>query len=242
MAGWFWRVGVDRQCPSLSLVWNRTCKVGMRFRSLRSLWLLIWPPSNCIDRENLWPPILISISCCLKQLSTLDSRWSCMWVLLELQAVQVCGCKPLSSVEIPVPSLSTLERTQSIYTDQSADTYSHWLLVGPFISRPLSVACDLYQLLSDDDVVVVPIFISRRILYVMLMITEGMSWSLLIMHGHWWDVLISPFLFFFSSPWWMWHGLEVATSQPMAADTHVRAWTINKHHFFRSAGKGFIIP
>lgn len=81
---------------------------------------------------------------------------------------------PLSSVEILVP-LSTLERTQSIYTDQSADTYSHWLLVGPFISRPLSVACDLYQLLSDDDAVVVPIFISRRILYVMLMITEGMS-------------------------------------------------------------------
>jgi hypothetical protein len=74
-----------------------------------------------------------------------------------------------------VPSLSTLERTQSIYTDQSADTYFHWLaIISRVLYFPLSVACDLYQLLSDDAVVV-PIFISRRILYVMLMITEGMS-------------------------------------------------------------------
>lgn len=166
----------------------------MRFRSLRSLWLLIWPPSNCIDRENLWPPILISISCCLKQLSTLDSRWSCMWVLLELQAVQVCGCMPLSSVEILVPSLYS--RAHAVYLHGPVSWYVFPLAISWVLYFPLSVACDLYQLLSDDDAVVVPIFISRRILYAMLMITEGMSWSLLT-HGHWWDVLISPFLFFF---------------------------------------------
>lgn len=160
----------------------------MRFRSLRSLWLLIWPPSNCIDRENLWPPILISISCCLKQLSTLDSRWSCMWVLLELQAVQVCGCMPLSSVEILVP-LSTLERTQSIYTDQSADTYFHWLLVGSFISRcplhAISISCCLTTMPSSFRSLSVDVYCTRCwwslrgcLDLSWRMVTDGMSWYL----------------------------------------------------------------